>query len=1089
MNRLFVLFVTLFSFLALNVDAQTCTGLGTTDFSDIVYVSVNGQPSSTGEADDPTDLVTAISMIGGNTDKIYMQGGTYILSDRLVMVGNAQLIGGFNSNWIKDNSAVTTIFRDANNIQTGPNRLVGVECIGISNFRIQDLSVQVQSAQGLGTSVYGIYLNNCSDYNLVRCKVLTGSGGNGSNGAPGQNGTDGAPGEPGQDGEEDESGNRQGGIGGSGSFAGSHGGGEGGDGGIRGTYEFPAGGEAFPGDAGTDGLGPFGGLGAAGGQGNFRNVTPVSCDRTAINDGLFGGDGASGQIGSPGSPGVYTWGGGFFQPVDGGSGTAGEHGSGGGGGGGGGSSGGILYVYIPWPVDDTIPPNLNGTGPGGGGGGEGGERGYGGSGGQGAGGSFGVFLWDNGLNGVMKDCEIEVGNAGLGGQGGVGGEGGDGGNGGQGGAFFTACLIGAGGPGGDGGDGGDGGAGGKGSDGTTEEIYEHPGGQPLSIQNIYGLSQPTVNVDFGGCTNAPVTFSTDATGTLQWFFGAGADPVTAFGQEAVTSFSTPGFKTFTLLVNGIAFTYTDYVDIHAVVPPLNPEIQTGPTELCAGDIADFNTSVSANNYIWQLRNVEGDTVTYDGPNFFDLLGVTFDTAGVYELTLTTETECCGQSFTDTVMIVVDSIVLPSVSIQTSFEDSTNTVCELTEVTFTATAEDVGLSPTYAWSINGNPAGGSTPVFTTDQLLDQDVVVCEVTSSLGCATGETALSNQEVINVIPPVVVTCNADSFLQNEPTYFESAIASGGLAPYEFYWTFGDGSLGFGDTVQHIYQETGVYTATVDVVDSLGCTASCQTVMTISPNLFAAFSIDTTVGCAPFTVEFTNNSVNAVTNYWDFGDGSGSTEEHPVHTYDAPGTYDVGLWVFAGNGNDSVGVFSQVLINPSPVANFSNFEVNHESGSDTVQFADNSIFATSWSWDFDDPGSGALNASNEQNPLHVFSSNGSFDVTLVVTNIYGCTDSITIGSSVNVGISDFDEIESFKLYPNPVDEILNVSFRSVYHGKGEYFILDSEGKRVQTDLFSTDKGENSFAINVAQLNAGSYVMLFRIDDKEASLNFVVSRK
>lgn len=1088
MNRLSVLFVALFSLLELNVFSQTCTGLGTSDFSDIVYVSVSGQPTSAGTEDDPTDLFTAIGMLGGNTDKVYIQGGSYLLSNQLTMVSNGQLIGGFNADWVKDNSAITTIYRDANNIQTGPNRLVGIECVGISNFRFQDLTVQVATAQGLGTSVYGIYLNNCSDYQMVRCKVLTGSGGNGTNGAPGQNGIDGAPGEPGQDGAEDESGNRQGGIGGTGSFPGSHGGGEGGDGGIRGTYEFPAGGEAFPGDAGTDGLGPAGGLGAAGGQGNFRNVTPISCDRTAVNDGLFGSDGASGQIGTPGSAGSYSWGGGFFQPGSGMPGTAGEHGSGGGGGGGGGSSGGIVYVYVPWPIDDTIPPNLNGTGPGGGGGGEGGERGYGGAGGQGAGGSFGVFIWDNGLNGVMKDCDIEVGNPGIGGFGGVGGQGGSGGAGGQGGALFTACLIGAGGSGGAGGDGGDGGNGGKGSDGIAEEIYEHPGGQPLSIQNVYGLSQPPVTVDFGGCTNAPVTFSTTATGTLQWFFGAGADPVTAFGQEAVTSFSTPGFKTFTLVVNGIAFTYTDYVDIHAVVPPLNPEIQTGPTELCAGDIADFNSSVSANNYIWQLRNIEGDTVTYDGPNFFNLLGITFDTAGVYELTLTTETECCGQSFTDTVMIHVDSIVLPEISIQTSFADTTNTVCELTEVTFTASAVDVGSSPTYTWMVNGTPAGGSNPVFTTDQLVDQDVVTCEVTSSLGCATGETALSNTQTVNVIPPVVVTCNADSFLQNEPTYFEAAVTSGGLAPYEYYWTFGDGLLGFGDTVQHIYQETGVYTATVDVTDSLGCTASCQTIMTISPNLLAAFSIDSTVGCAPFTVNFTNNSFNAVTNYWDFGDGSGSTLENPSHTYVAAGTYDVGLWVYSGNGNDSVAVFNQVLVNPSPVANFANFEVNHESGSDTVQFADNSLFATSWSWNFDDPGSGAENTSTLQNPLHIFSSNGMYDVTLTVGNIYGCTDSITIGSSVNVGIEDIIGQNDMAVYPNPASDVLNVVFNAKANDRSEYMIKDAVGNLVETRSISAQPGVNNFEIDVTQLSGGSYVLILRNGNHELPIQFVINR-
>jgi PKD repeat protein len=1074
---------------SVQVLGQSCTGLGTSEFSDIVYVSLSGQPSSAGTAADPTDLLTAMSMLGGNTDKVYIQGGTYILSQPLVMASNAQLIGGFNTDWIKDNSAITTIYRDANNIQVGPNRLVGVQCVGLSNFRLQDLTIQVATAQGQGTSVYGIYLNNCADYQLVRCKVIAGNGGHGTAGTPGAVGPDGVAGEIGQEGEENSGGNRQGGAGGCCSFPGSNAGGEGGDGGERGTYEWPAGGEAFDGYPAQPGLGAGGGAGGEGGMGNFTQVLSTTCDRTPPNDGEFGADGSDGLFGVAGDPGVWSYGGGFFVPGDGTAGEAGTNGTGGGGGGGGGSYGGQLYVYIPWPIDDTIPNNRNGTGAGGGGGGEGGGAGQGGTGGQGAGGSFGVFVWDNGFNAEMKDCEIIEGNGGIGGQGGAGGPGGSGGLGGEGGAYYTACYIGAGGFGGAGGDGGPGGPGGPGSNGISDDLYQHPGGEPMILQNVYGLSQPTVNVEFGGCTNSPVTFSTDATGTLQWFFGAGSDPVSATGQEAVTTFSTPGFKTFTLVVNGIAFTYTDFVDIHAVVPALDPEILTGNTDLCEGDIIDFNSSISANNYIWQLRNVEGDTVTYEGPNYFDLLGMSFDSAGVYELTLTTETECCGQSFSDTVMITVDSIIPPAVAIQTSFADTTNTVCELTEVTFTSTAQDVGSNPTYQWMINGNPTGGNSPVFTTDQLVDQDVVTCEVTSSLGCATGETALSNSETINVIQPLIISCSADSFLSSEPTYFESAVVSGGLAPYEFYWTFGDGSLGFGDTVQHIYQEAGVYTATLDVSDSLGCSATCQTFMTISPNLSVDFSVDSLVGCAPFTVQFTNQSENAVTNYWDFGDGSGSTDIDPAHTYTAPGTYDVGLWVFAGNGSDSLSVFQQIHVNPAPLANFQDFVANPQIGGDTVQFADNSINADSWYWDFDDPSSGSENNSTEQNPFHVFANNGVYDVTLVVTNIYGCADTITRTSAVNVGVEEIAIDQGITVYPNPAQEVLNIVLNSMKNGTAIIEVIDAVGKTVLTESIRVSVGLNKTVLELTQLEAGSYVLLLQTGNEQLTQPFVVSRK
>ena len=47
--------------------------------------------------------------------------------------------------------------------------------------------------------------------------------------------------------------------------------------------------------------------------------------------------------------------------------------------------------------------------------------------------------------------------------------------------------------------------------------------------------------------------------------------------------------------------------------------------------------------------------------------------------------------------------------------------------------------------------------------------------------------------------------------------------------------------------------------------------------------------GCAPFQVSFTNNSANAVSYIWDFGDGSPTSNlTVPNHTYSIPGIYQV---------------------------------------------------------------------------------------------------------------------------------------------------------------------------------------------------------
>ncbi|MFZ5979095.1 MAG: C10 family peptidase [Candidatus Zixiibacteriota bacterium] len=68
-----------------------------------------------------------------------------------------------------------------------------------------------------------------------------------------------------------------------------------------------------------------------------------------------------------------------------------------------------------------------------------------------------------------------------------------------------------------------------------------------------------------------------------------------------------------------------------------------------------------------------------------------------------------------------------------------------------------------------------------------------------------------------------------------------------------------------------------------------------ITPDKGVTFTADTTVGWAPFDVQFTGESELAVESWlWEFGDGDTSSLQSPLHNYDNPGIYDVELSVFA---------------------------------------------------------------------------------------------------------------------------------------------------------------------------------------------------
>ncbi len=66
-------------------------------------------------------------------------------------------------------------------------------------------------------------------------------------------------------------------------------------------------------------------------------------------------------------------------------------------------------------------------------------------------------------------------------------------------------------------------------------------------------------------------------------------------------------------------------------------------------------------------------------------------------------------------------------------------------------------------------------------------------------------------------------------------------------------------------------------------------------------FESDVREGPAPLAVSFTDLSTNnPSTWHWDFGDGTTSDEQHPVHTFTSPGTYTVTLTVHNRLGDHS---------------------------------------------------------------------------------------------------------------------------------------------------------------------------------------------
>ena len=155
---------------------------------------------------------------------------------------------------------------------------------------------------------------------------------------------------------------------------------------------------------------------------------------------------------------------------------------------------------------------------------------------------------------------------------------------------------------------------------------------------------------------------------------------------------------------------------------------------------------------------------------------------------------------------------------------------------------------------------------------------------------------------------------------------------------------------------------------------------------LTATFTAGTTLGPAPLTVHFTDESPgNVVAWEWHFGDGGTSGDQNPQHVYEAVGLYTVKLTARFEGDVSAIEEKTHYIKVTNPVAADFTGDPTVRVKPVTVTFTDKSAGdVESWLWDFGDGGT-----STEQNPEHTYAETGKYTVTLTVTGEGGdsCTE------------------------------------------------------------------------------------------------------
>jgi gliding motility-associated-like protein len=151
-------------------------------------------------------------------------------------------------------------------------------------------------------------------------------------------------------------------------------------------------------------------------------------------------------------------------------------------------------------------------------------------------------------------------------------------------------------------------------------------------------------------------------------------------------------------------------------------------------------------------------------------------------------------------------------------------------------------------------------------------------------------------------------------------------------------------------------------------------------------------ITCDGLTLNFANNTPTGVNTYfWDFGEAGivsdTSTAPNPTHQFFDSGTYTITLIVNRGEAcPDTTTAIAKVYPGFFPGFTFAGVCVNKP-----TQFTDTTNtrygFVNTWRWDFGDTGN--ADTSQLQHPTYTYTTPGTKNVTFIVSNSKGCTDTI----------------------------------------------------------------------------------------------------
>lgn len=300
---------------------------------------------------------------------------------------------------------------------------------------------------------------------------------------------------------------------------------------------------------------------------------------------------------------------------------------------------------------------------------------------------------------------------------------------------------------------------------------------------------------------------------------------------------------------------------------------------CINDVnpvLTFNTT-AINGYFYSFPSgLALDSTT----GAIDLSSSMANTPGqVYTIIYQTTSPC---PISDTTTVYVNPI--PVITLANDFD-----VCDTHTANLTANINS-SLDYTYSWTSIPSGFSSTTTLDTSFVPTQTTTYILTVVDSLGCSSTDSVTIT---VNPLPVPMFMAAGDTTSCDSLAVDFINMSTNGIS---YVWNFGNGQTSTAMNPPTVFYQNGLYSVTLKVTSADGCvdTHTKPNYVEVIPTPQADFTSDRPFNQVMFedngVVQFTNNSQDAITYLWDFGDGQQSTLANPFHDFNTPGQYDVTL-------------------------------------------------------------------------------------------------------------------------------------------------------------------------------------------------------